>query len=79
MMKLLSVMEDACTILVVACLFGALAAGSVGFDTGLLWAGFWSSLGGVVLASGALLRIGPGTIAKIIKARAAALSRESKP
>jgi hypothetical protein len=61
----------------VACFFGALAAGSAGYDAGLLWSGFWASLGGVVLASGLLLRVGPGTIARMVKERAKAM--ESKP
>lgn len=77
MLKVLSILEDACTVLMVACFFGALAAGSAGYGAGLLWSGFWASLGGVVLASGVLLRVGPGTIARMVKERAKAM--ESKP
>jgi hypothetical protein len=77
MLKVLSILEDSCTVLMVACFFGALAAGSAGYDAGLLWSGFWASLGGVVLASGLLLRVGPGTIARMVKERAKAM--ESKP
>jgi len=77
MLKVLSILEDACTVLMVACFFGALAAGSAGYDAGALWDGFWASLGGVVLASGLLLRVGPGTIARMVKERARAM--ESKP
>lgn len=74
MLRLISILEDACTVLMVACFFGALAAGSAGYNAGVLWSGFWASFGGVVLASGVLLRIGPGSIAKIIKARAQAMA-----
>jgi hypothetical protein len=73
-------MEDVCTILVVTFFFAALAANSAGYNAGALWSGFWASLGGVVLASGALLKIGPGTIAKMVKARAMEMAKsESKP
>jgi hypothetical protein len=78
MLRLISILEDACTVLMVAFFFGALAAGSAGYNAGPLWSLFWAALGGVVLASGALLRIGPGAIAKIIKARAQAMA-EQKP
>lgn len=74
-LKLLSITEDAFTVFCVAFLFGALALGSMGMPTGTAWAGFWVCLGVVVISSGAMLRIGPGAIAKLIKQRAADIAK----
>lgn len=78
MVRVLSIIEDVCAILFVTCFFGALAVRSLGLDAGSLWAGMWASVGGLVLASGLLLKIGPGAIAKMVKARARAMA-ENQP
>jgi hypothetical protein len=72
---LLSIAEDTLTVFCVAFLFLALALRCLGVENGWAWAGFWGCLGGVVIASGAMLRIGPGAIAKVIKQRAEQLAR----
>lgn len=79
LIKVLSVLEDAAVILAVAFLFLALALQSLGESAGWSWAGMWCSVGIAVLASGALLRVGPGVIAKMIRAKAAELAKEPKP
>ncbi len=79
-LRILSVVEDVALLLAVVCFFAALSFGSLGEPElrSFAWAAFWCFTGAFVIATGALLKVGPGTIAKLIKARAAALAKQGE-
>lgn len=74
-LKILSVIEDASVVFAVLFFFSAIVLRCIGEPNGWAWGAFWAFVGVAVLASGAILRIGPGSIAKIVKARAEAIAR----